>query len=117
MTVSRIVPNLLVPDAQAGRGFYGGFLGLEEAMDLGWIVTFRSHEQPAAQLSLMTGDATAPEPPAVSVGISDVDGLYAEARRRGYEIVHPITDEPWRVRRFFVRDPYGTVINLVQHAD
>lgn len=117
MTVSRIVPNLLVPEPQAGRGFYGDFLGLEAAMDLGWVLTFCSPQQPAAQLSLMTGDASAHEPAAVSVGISEVDTLYAEARRRGYEIVHPITDEPWGVRRFFVRDPYGTVINLVQHAD
>ena len=40
----------------------------------------------------------------------------AEARRRGYEIVHPLTEEPWGVRRFFVRDPNGVVVNVVAHA-
>jgi hypothetical protein len=31
--------------------------------------------------------------------------------------VHPLTTEPWGVRRFFVRAPDGTVINLVHHPD
>ncbi|MGA2287514.1 MAG: VOC family protein, partial [Bradyrhizobium sp.] len=34
---------------------------------------------------------------------------------RGYSIVYPLTDEPWGVRRFFVRDPNGAVINVVSH--
>ncbi len=42
---------------------------------------------------------------------------YAEAQRRGYEIVHPLTEEPWGVRRFFVRAPDGTVFNVVSHRD
>ena len=36
---------------------------------------------------------------------------------RGYEIVHPLTEEPWGVRRFFVRAPDGNVINMVSHSD
>ena len=54
----------------------------------------------------------------LSVHVGDgVDEAYAEAQRRGYEIVHPLTDEPWGVRRFFVRDPDGNVINMVSHRD
>jgi hypothetical protein len=30
-------------------------------------------------------------------------------------IVHPLTDEPWGVRRFFVRDPTGVVVNVLGH--
>jgi hypothetical protein len=33
----------------------------------------------------------------------------------GYEIVHPLTTEPWGVVRFLVRTPDGTVLNIVQH--
>jgi hypothetical protein len=29
--------------------------------------------------------------------------------------VHPLTDEPWRVRRFFARDPNGVVVNVLSH--
>jgi len=52
----------------------------------------------------------------VHVG-AGVDEAYAEAKERGYEIVHPLTDEAWGVRRFLVRAPDGNVINIVSHAD
>jgi uncharacterized glyoxalase superfamily protein PhnB len=42
---------------------------------------------------------------------------YAAARRRGYEVVHPLATEPWGIRRFFVRAPDGTVFNIAQHSD
>ena len=38
------------------------------------------------------------------------------AQLLGAEIVYPLTDEPWGLRRFFVRDPDGAVINVTQHA-
>jgi hypothetical protein len=34
---------------------------------------------------------------------------------REFEIVYALTDEPWGVRRFFVRDPNGMVINVMSH--
>ena len=54
--------------------------------------------------------------PNVTVEVDDVDALYAEAMRRGLAIVYPLTDEPWGVRRFFVRDPSGSVINCMTHS-
>src|SRR4051812_25068827 len=116
MTVNRIVPNLPATDTHAGREFYADFLGLETAMDMGWIVTYRSPDNPAVQLSIIPRDESAPEDSTISIGVSDVDEAYAEARRRGYEIVYPLTEEPWGVRRFFVRDPNGVVVNIVAHA-
>ena len=64
-------------------------------------------------MSLVGGDATAPEDSVLSVDVDDVDAAYALAQRLGYEIVHPLTDEAWGVRRFFIRDPHGNVINIV----
>jgi catechol 2,3-dioxygenase-like lactoylglutathione lyase family enzyme len=115
--IHRIVPNLKVGDAGAGHDFYVGFLGLEKAFDLGWVASFRSPENRSIQVSLVSGDASAPEDSAISVNVADVDAAYAEARRRGYEIVYPLTEEPWGPRRFFVRDPNGVVVNVVGHAD
>jgi catechol 2,3-dioxygenase-like lactoylglutathione lyase family enzyme len=113
MMINRIVPNLNVIDAARGHQFYLDFLGLEKAFDLGWITNFRSPANPAAQVSLVSGDATAREDSVLSVGVDDVDAAYALAQRSGYEIVHPLTNEVWGVRRFFVRDPHGNVINIV----
>ena len=66
-------------------------------------------------MQLVSGDATAPEDSVISVQVDDVDAAYAEAQRLGHEIVHPLTTEPWGVRRFFVRDPDGNVINVAAH--
>jgi predicted enzyme related to lactoylglutathione lyase len=103
--IHRIVPNLKVCDAGAGHDFYVDFLGLEKAFDLGWIASFRSPENRSIQVSLVSGDASAPENSAISVNVDDVDAAYREARRRGYEVVYPLTEEPWGTRRFFVRRP------------
>ncbi|GGT02381.1 glyoxalase [Planobispora rosea] len=115
MSINRIVPNLNVADAQAGHDFYEEFLGLEKAFDLGWVVGFRAPGNPTAQVSLVSGDASAAEDSVISVDVDDVDAAYARARRLGYEIVHPLTTEAWGVRRFFVRDPHGNVVNVVGH--
>ncbi len=115
MTVRRIVPDLHAHDPAASRDFYVGVIGLEVAMDLGWIVTFAVPGEAARQLSVMREDASAPVQPDVSIEVDDVDAVHATALRLGYEIVHPLTDEPWGVRRFFVREPSGAVVNVLGH--
>ena len=115
MHVRRVVPDFHSEDPAASRPFYEQVLGLELAMDMGWIVTFVAPDNPSAQISVMREDATAPVRPDVSVEVDDVEAAYAAAQRLGCEIVHPLTEEPWGVRRFFVRDPNGRVLNILTH--
>jgi catechol 2,3-dioxygenase-like lactoylglutathione lyase family enzyme len=117
MRAKRIMANLRVADIEAAKGFYTDFLGLSiENFHLGWVARYTSPDT-GANIQLVTRDASAPEDSVISVHTDDVDGAYAEARQCGYEIVHPMTTEPWGVRRFFVRAPDGTVINIVGHPD
>jgi predicted enzyme related to lactoylglutathione lyase len=117
MRAIRIIADLSVPDLEAAKGFYTDYLGLSaEGFDLGWVARFTSPDT-GAIVQLVTRDASAPENPLISVMTDDVEGAYAEAQERGYEIVHPLTTEPWGVRRFFVRAPDGTVINVVRHRE
>jgi predicted enzyme related to lactoylglutathione lyase len=117
MRVNRIIADLQVADIEAAKGFYTDYLGLTtEEFNLGWVARYTSPDT-GANLQLVTNDATAPVPPVISVATDDVDAAYEAARARGYEIVHPLTTEPWGVRRFFVRDPDGNVINVVAHRD
>jgi len=118
MRITGINVNLPVADIAAARDFYTEYLGLSvEEFDLGWVARYRSPGGEAT-VQLVTHDATAPEDSVISVHVgSDVDEAYAEAKRRGYEIVHPLTEEPWGVRRFFVRSPDGNVINMASHRD
>jgi len=106
MRVTGINANLPVADIAAARDFYTDYLGLSvEEFNLGWVARYRSPSGKAS-VQLVTRDATAPDDSVISVHVgSAVDEAYAEAKRRGYEIVHPLTHEAWGVRRFFVRGP------------
>ena len=103
--------------ASRPKSFYTDYLGLSaEEFNMGWVARFTSPAT-GANVQLVSRDATAPEDSVISVQTDDVDGAYEEARELGYEIVHPITTEPWGVRRFLVRAPDGSVINVVRHRD
>jgi predicted enzyme related to lactoylglutathione lyase len=115
MNVRRIVPNINSANPAASKPFYENVLGLQTAMDMGWIVTFASPSNPTAQVSVVASD-TRDEPHAdISVEVADVDACHAAAQSQGCAIVYPLTDEPWGVRRFFVRDPNGFIVNVVSH--
>jgi predicted enzyme related to lactoylglutathione lyase len=115
MSVRRVAPDFQVQDLPASRQFYAEVLGLEVAMDHGWIVTFAAPGNAAAQINVMREDASASVQPDASIEVDDVDAAHASAQRLGYEIVHPLTNEPWGVRRFFVREPNGKVLNILSH--
>jgi uncharacterized glyoxalase superfamily protein PhnB len=56
-----------------------------------------------------------PAAPGISVGVADVDAVHAKAVDQGLEIVYSLRDEDWGVRRFMLREPSGTVVNVVSH--
>lgn len=114
MTVRRSVPDITTSDTAASSAFYQ-LLGFREEMNLGWVVNLVSPSNPTAQIILITKDAAASVNPDLSVEVEDVDAVYESVRATGAEIVHPLTDEDWGVRRFFVRDPDGKVVNVVSH--
>lgn len=115
MRVQNIIADLPVADVEQAKSFYTDYLGLAiEEFNLGWVARYTDPET-GAHLQLVSRDASAPVSPAISVQVDDVDEAYADAQRRGFEIVHPLTDEPWGVRRFFVRAPDGTVLNILRH--
>lgn len=113
MTIRRVVPDLHVADMERARAFYRA-LGLAEVMDLGWAVTLASPDNPTAQIMLLGANTEAPQPD-ISIEVADVDAAHDTMVAAGAEVVYPLRDEPWGVRRFFVRDPDGTVVNVVSH--
>ncbi|MGD9483777.1 VOC family protein [Streptomyces sp. TRM70308] len=119
MTVRRVVPDARTDAAAFAehRAFYG-LLGLREVMNQGWVMALASPANPTAQLLFATHDATAPVVPDLSIEVDTVETLaavHAAVTASGAEIVHPLTDEPWGVRRFFARDPGGRVVNVLAH--
>lgn len=112
--LSRAVPVLSVPDVPRAVAVFRDVLGLELVMDLGWVATLGSVDGP--QISVMHEDATAVCNPDLSLDVEDVDLAHARALGLGLEIVHPVTDEPWGVRRFLLRDEGGNVVDVLSHA-
>lgn len=117
MTVRRIMPDFQVESEEAmrrSRDFYGE-LGFREVMDMGWVVTLASPSNPTAQISFFTEERTARVVPDLSVEVEDVDAVYARLVAAGADVVRELRDEEWGVRRFFVRDPNGRVVNVLTH--
>ena len=117
MSVKRIVPDIKSKHLDASRKFYVDVLGLEVAMDMGFVVTLVSPSNPTAQVSLVRDDDSPTILPQMSVEVADVDVVHARAVSHGLNIVYPLTNEPWGVRRFFVTDPNGIVINVMCHVE
>ncbi|GAB2724670.1 VOC family protein [Nocardia thraciensis] len=114
MGIRRAVPDLRPADMARTRAFYRQ-LGFEEVMDLGWVVTLASPSNPTAQIILFGANAEQPQPN-ISVEVDDVDAVHETMVAAGAEVVYALRDEPWGVRRFFVRDPDGTIVNVVSHG-
>jgi predicted enzyme related to lactoylglutathione lyase len=95
MNTKRIVPDITSERIGESRKFYAEFLGLELAMDMGWILTFVSPTNPTAQITLMQPSTSTVPNPNVSIEVEDVDAVHAKAAELGLPVVYPLTDEPW----------------------
>src|SRR5262245_51944246 len=112
MSIRRVVPNVRARHGVDSRAFYVDVLGLELVMDMDFVKTFASPSNPTAQISVVHADPARAHPD-LTVEVADVDAAYARARERGVEILYPLTDEPWGVRRFYAREPNGAVVNVM----
>jgi catechol 2,3-dioxygenase-like lactoylglutathione lyase family enzyme len=110
---SRAVPNIKSDRPAETREFFVDLLGFEVAMDLGWVMTVASPANRSAQVNIISNDD--PSAPGISVEVPDVDAVHAKAVEEGFEIAYSLRDEDWGVRRFMLREPSGTLVNVVSH--
>lgn len=115
MTVRRIVANVAADTVPQVRKFYSDLFGLEAVMDLGWIVTLASRENTIPQISILSEGGSGAPVPDLSIEVDNVDKVYRRAKKIGCKIVYDLTDEPWGVRRFFISDPTGKLLNVLSH--
>jgi predicted enzyme related to lactoylglutathione lyase len=115
MTVLRIVANIATEAPSEVQKFYTDLFGLGVLMDFGWIVTLGSEKRATTQVSLMSEGGSGTPVPDLSIEVDDVDAVHDRARAMDCEISYDLTDEPWGVRRFFVADPTGKVLNVLSH--
>jgi predicted enzyme related to lactoylglutathione lyase len=115
MTVRRIVVNVAAESVADVRLFYTELFGLDVLMDMGWIVTLGSDQTAATQMSILSEGGSGAPVPDLSIEVENVDEVHRRAMDLGCELVHDLIDEPWGVRRFFIRDPTGKIVNVLSH--
>ena len=115
MRVKRIVANVATADPAAADLFYRQILGLELAMDRGWIRTFAGACQMTVQIGFASEGGSGTPVPDLSVEVDDLDEALRRVQQHGIALEYGPVLEPWGVRRFFVRDPFGKLVNILQH--
>jgi catechol 2,3-dioxygenase-like lactoylglutathione lyase family enzyme len=107
--------NVAVDDLAAAESFYAGVLGMKIAMDLGWIVTFTGDTSAPPQVSAAKEGGSGTTVPDISIEVDNLDQVYEQVRQRGFAVEYGLVREPWGVRRFYVRDPFGRLVNILAH--
>jgi catechol 2,3-dioxygenase-like lactoylglutathione lyase family enzyme len=115
MAVKRIVANIAAENVERAKAFYVDILGLRLVMDHGWIMTFAADTSAAPQISIATEGGSATPVPDISIEVDNLDEIHDRAVAAGFPIVYGPKREPWGVRRFYIRDPFGRLLNILTH--
>ncbi|MGE0425327.1 MAG: VOC family protein [Reyranellaceae bacterium] len=116
MQVKRIVANVPTPEPAAAKRFYQDVLGLDLLMDHGWVATYGGPHEMRVQVSFLSEGGSGTPVPDLSVEVDDLDAALGRVKAMGIAVEYGPADEPWGVRRFFVRDPFGKLVNILVHA-
>jgi catechol 2,3-dioxygenase-like lactoylglutathione lyase family enzyme len=116
MAVKRIVANIAAANTEDAKAFYGGLLGMDIVMDFGWIVTFKADAVTTPQVSIATEGGSGTPVPDLSIEVDDLDEVLGRVTQAGIPILYGPQSEPWGVRRFHIRDPFGRLLNILSHS-
>lgn len=120
MSIRRAVPDVQSTDIDATKSFYGDLLGFDVSMEVDRFLLFSSPTDPAVQVSVNETPDGVPVHPGfmVDVGTGErVKELYDQVQEQGLEVVEPIDDKPWGIRRFGVLDPNGVRVTVLSHIE
>lgn len=115
MKIKRIVADIGTSKVSAAKSFHQDVLGLDLLMDLGWIATYGSTDEMTIQISFASEGGSGTPTPDLSIEVDNVDEALIRVRRAGLPVEYGPADEPWGVRRVYVRDPFGKLVNILMH--
>ncbi len=84
-------------------------------MDHGWISTFASDAQARVQVSFASEGGSGTPVPDLSIEVDDLDDVLARVSKAGIPVEYGPELEPWGVRRFYVRDLFRRLVNILTH--
>ncbi len=115
MPIKRIVVDLATPSPDQAREFYQTLFDLEPIMNQGWIQTLSVEGEMPIQLTVASEGGSGTPVPNLSIEVTDVNAVLQRAIEAGIDIEYGPVDEPWGVRRFYLKDPMGNLINVLEH--
>lgn len=115
MAVKRVVANVACDDVVAAKAFYQDILDMQLAMDMGWIQTFVSEDDAAPQLSIASEGGSGTPVPDISIEVDNFEEVLRRVVTANLQVEYGPVSEPWGVKRFYVRDPFNRLINILAH--
>lgn len=115
MKIKRIIANIAAAEPHKADAFYRDILGLNLAMDHGWIRTYAGSTKMDVQVSVASEGGSDTPVPGLSIEVDDLDEVLRRVQAANIPLEYGPVSEPWGVRRFFVKDPFGTLINILEH--
>lgn len=116
MQVKRIMAIIAADDITPAERFYKDILGLDVLMDHGWMRTYGSSRTMSVQVSFASEGGSGTPVPDLSIEVDDLDTALRRIEEAKVAIEYGPANEPWGVRRFFVRDPFGRLVNILMHG-
>lgn len=117
MAVKRIVANIQTPDPELSINFYQDILGLNLLMDHGFIKTFGNQQQMDVQISFANEGGSGTPVPELSIEVDNFEEILKKFQTSAFPIIYGPAEEPWGVKRFFVKDPFGKLVNILTHLN
>ncbi len=125
MQLADFYPLVMTERFKEAGAFYVKWFAFSIVFEADWCVFLRSKGEPSFSLMFMHPDHPS-RPPGkeafregalITLQVVDAKEVYDHVSKRGMEIHHPLTDEPWGQRRFMTRDPAGCWVDVVQQIE
>ena len=84
-------------------------------MDHGWIITLVGSGQSRPQISFASEGGSGTPVPDLSIEVDDLYAMLERMKNAGYQPTYGAAKEPWGVERFYVKDPFGRLLNILSH--
>lgn len=123
MRIESWYPVIMTDRVAETAGFWRTHLGFEPVFVADWYVHLRHAAHPEVSLAVLDhAHETVPagyrrpvDGVLLNLEVDDVDAEWARLRAaEGVEVLQPLRDEAFGQRHFIIRDPAGTLIDLIR---
>ncbi|MBK7642359.1 MAG: VOC family protein [Planctomycetes bacterium] len=111
-----IIPCISTTKMRETRAFWIDRLGFELSYDHEHYLGVRGGAKGAPEIGFMPSSPEAPQPIAgglnLCLRVASADAEHERLRSQGVAIFAPLTDYPWGMRAFVVKDPNGVAVTI-----